>query len=307
MTIAQVHAQVAREEAKQQSSGKYGKKMTMSSSRSSSSHNSSSSSNSEWETIPVRKSHYRHQNSRSSSSSSSLNHSNNSSRKKLKEVAKFSFNNLKSSNTKTSSTKSTSVPDSDSARVPSSTSNSKALSIKLLERKVRGMLKELFSIKDLKEANVVIFELAEQFPELASTISHHIISFGMDYGETEQRLIGQVLMQVITAENDAYSKVLMFQGLEDTVEFMEDLQVDIPHVLKYLGVMLAPINMGGFLDLFLSHFDVLLQLNREKSQVLIEHMYKEMQYLNTAADEALVGEWKSSFESKGWKGLTIDM
>ena len=302
MTIAQVHAQVAREEAKH--SGKHGKKMTLP---------RSNSLNSEWETVPVRSSHYRQQQqqhstsrSSSSSSSSSFSHTNNGSSNSSSSSSSTSVRRKLKQVTLKKSCHHGMTMESSTAAVPPPERRSTSMTTELVERKVRGMLKELCSIQDLTEAQVVIFELAELAPDLAHTISHHVIAFGLNHGgATEQRLIGQALVRALTCETPrVYSKLLVFQGLEDTMECLDDLEVDIPHVLKYLGVMLAPlVLLPGVLDSFLSHFHALLELNREKSQTLIEHMVKEMQHLhlNTSDDEALAGEWKSSFESKGWK------
>ena len=156
----------------------------------------------------------------------------------------------------------------------------------LFQRKVRDTLKELFLLKDLREATICFIELGQQTSSaLKATLSHHIVSFGMNHGgETEQRLIGQVMAHwftgtyqdtVTNGEVLVYPENMLFQGLEEAMEYADDLQIDIPYLFVYLGRMLGPLLMGSdstLLTKFLSRFtsgDTLLdECNKE-----VRHLY----------------------------------
>lgn len=120
-----------------------------------------------------------------------------------------------------------------------------ALSSVDFEKKCKSILAEFVELRDMAEAVTCLKELASQ--EHHALLVTQSLNLGLDKGNKEREamaalLAGLVEQEVVTVEHFNASML-------DLLEFVEDLEIDIPLTLSYLSEMLAPSVQAGGVDL----------------------------------------------------------
>lgn len=129
---------------------------------------------------------------------------------------------------------------------PKESTSTTPMERQVFERKVKSNLAELFSIEDVTDAATCMSDLLNSMKE--SCVEEYDVdlmistcmNIGLDKGEKEQCLIGQVLAKTFETSKLLQPEVVS-KGVFEVLEFLEDFLVDIPLAIPYTIRMLAPL------------------------------------------------------------------
>lgn len=85
-------------------------------------------------------------------------------------------------------------------------------------------------------------------PEMRSIVIEKLLNMGLDAEDADMRpLVGKTIIALLEAA--ALDREAVRTGVAAITEFLDDLLIDIPKVVEYLGVMLRPSAERGVIDL----------------------------------------------------------
>jgi hypothetical protein len=145
----------------------------------------------------------------------------------------------------TPSQKSTS-PSRDSSDAPSSSSSTpEPLSAEAFGKKAKAILEEFVELRDLDEAVASVNELNSS--KHHSLLASQALNLGLEKGDKEREAVAELLAGLL--DQDLLPTDSLMVALDELLEFVEDMEIDIPRTLPYLSEMLAPTVAAGGLPL----------------------------------------------------------
>ncbi|KAM6218936.1 eukaryotic translation initiation factor 4 gamma 3 isoform 3-T3 [Rhynchocyon petersi] len=122
-----------------------------------------------------------------------------------------------------------------------STPDKPALSEEEMKRKSKSIIDEFLLINDFKEALQCVEELN------AEGLLHVFVRVGVESTLERSQItrdhMGQLLYQLVQSEK--LSKQDFFKGFSETLEFADDMAIDIPHIWLYLAELVTPMLKEG--------------------------------------------------------------
>lgn len=112
-----------------------------------------------------------------------------------------------------------------------------ALAVDEVERKSKAIIEEYLHLNDMKEAVQCVQELAS--PSLLFIFVRLGIESTLERSTIAREHMGRLLHQLLCAGH--LSTAQYYQGLYETLELAEDMEIDIPHVWLYLAELITPI------------------------------------------------------------------
>ncbi|KAM4871668.1 LOW QUALITY PROTEIN: eukaryotic translation initiation factor 4 gamma 1-like, partial [Thomomys bottae] len=116
-----------------------------------------------------------------------------------------------------------------------------ALTEEELGKKSKAIIEEYLHLNDMKEAVQCVQELAS--PSLLFIFVQHGIESTLERSTIAREHMGRLLHQLLCAGH--LSTAQYYQGLYETLELAEDMEIDIPHVWLYLAELVTPMLEGG--------------------------------------------------------------
>jgi translation initiation factor 4G len=137
-------------------------------------------------------------------------------------------------------------PDSDvekrvTAAAPAPTEHT----TEYIDKKTKSLIDEYLQIHDIKEAVQCVKDLEspKTIHQFVSTALNHVLERSSKARKVTGTFLNHLVKQNIVSA-DAYMK-----GLQETLEFAEDMQIDIPMIWQYLGELIGPMVQDGCLPL----------------------------------------------------------
>ncbi|XP_029418500.1 eukaryotic translation initiation factor 4 gamma 1 isoform X12 [Nannospalax galili] len=112
-----------------------------------------------------------------------------------------------------------------------------ALSEDEVEKKSKAIIEEYLHLNDMKEAVQCVQELAS--PSLLFIFVRHGIESTLERSTIAREHMGQLLHQLLCV--GLLPTAQYYQGLYETLELAEDMEIDIPHVWLYLAELITPV------------------------------------------------------------------
>ncbi|CAI5747531.1 unnamed protein product [Peronospora destructor] len=129
---------------------------------------------------------------------------------------------------------------SKSAKVPEAEATP-ALTAEAFEKKVKAIFDEYVELEDMEEAYASFTELnASNHYALIPT---KVLNIGLDKGDKEREAIAGFLAGLY--DRKVVTGAALENALQEMLESAEDIEIDIPKTLSYLSVMVAPSVVAG--------------------------------------------------------------
>lgn len=138
-----------------------------------------------------------------------------------------------------------SASSSSTESEPKSSSKKAPLSAAAFEKKVKSILDEYVAMLDLDEAVACFLELASE--EHHVLIATQSLNIGLEKGNKERAAIASFLAGL--HDRSVLSTDDIAAPLHELLEFAEDMEIDIPLTLQYIGEMIAPSVASGAVPL----------------------------------------------------------
>lgn len=119
------------------------------------------------------------------------------------------------------------------------------LSADAFEKKAKAILQEFVELRDLKEATTSVTELHSA--EHHTLIATQAFNLGLEKGDKERSAVSALLAGLF--DQQLLSTDALMVALDELLEFIEDMEIDIPRTLPYLSEMLAPTVAAGGIPL----------------------------------------------------------
>eukprot|EP00123_Amoebidium_parasiticum_P015127 comp22798_c0_seq2/m.35745 comp22798_c0_seq2/g.35745 ORF comp22798_c0_seq2/g.35745 comp22798_c0_seq2/m.35745 type:complete len:1210 (-) comp22798_c0_seq2:692-4321(-) len=136
-------------------------------------------------------------------------------------------------------------------------------------RKLKGMVEQYASIKDITEAR-------QDLKDMGTVSLHSLLVEKMvgDYLENKKVRPGAADLLAIFVRDGSISKQDFYAGLDAHVEFLEDLEVDVPKIYDYLAEYVGPLVADGTITLLdltenLKHLETLRSMPCEGAAKLL--------------------------------------
>ncbi|XP_066547258.1 eukaryotic translation initiation factor 4 gamma 3 isoform X2 [Amia ocellicauda] len=121
------------------------------------------------------------------------------------------------------------------------TAEKPTLSEEEMEKKSKSIIDEFLHINDYKEAVQCVEELDQ--PALLHVFVRVGVESTLERSQITRDHMGQLLFQLVQA--GTLSKSEFFKGFADTLEFADDMAIDIPHIWLYLSELVNPMFREG--------------------------------------------------------------
>ena len=136
---------------------------------------------------------------------------------------------------------STTAPDEPTDGVTGSVSDQdETIAVEKLQSKIKNIVDEFVSIKDLSEAVACIKELPSS---TGPPIAEHMMNMALEAKDTVRITISDLLCALY--ENHAVSSTSVEAGFQVVLEFLDDIRIDIPLVHRYAGFVLGRMVAAG--------------------------------------------------------------
>lgn len=130
---------------------------------------------------------------------------------------------------------------SNSVTRPAAAAPAPAMEPKAFEAKVQSILKELFVLSDVKDAVVCVNELLKDSKCDATLLVSACVNMGLEKGQAERSLIAQVLVQTYETADSLLKPEMVSKGISEVLEFLDDIEIDIPLAIPYTVQLLSPL------------------------------------------------------------------
>lgn len=120
-----------------------------------------------------------------------------------------------------------------------------ALDEKTFKSKAKSIVEEYFSIVDLKEATECVQELNS--PEHHWVLVTESIDIGFSKKEKECEQVGDLWVALYNA--GVLTTEQLEKGLFDIIEFLPDMEIDVPMAGKWLAIMMAKCIVAGAISI----------------------------------------------------------
>ncbi|DAZ92812.1 TPA: hypothetical protein N0F65_012631 [Lagenidium giganteum] len=113
------------------------------------------------------------------------------------------------------------------------------------EKRAKSVFQEYMVNADLDDAVQYFVDMAsEEHHPLVPTVC---LNFGLEKGENEREAVSKFLAGLF--EREILTKEAVANSLQELLEFAEDMEIDIPLTLPYIGHMIAPSLIAGAVTL----------------------------------------------------------
>ncbi|EQC28828.1 hypothetical protein, variant [Saprolegnia diclina VS20] len=112
-----------------------------------------------------------------------------------------------------------------------------------LKKKAISMLKEFAHENDVAEVVASLPDALAHTEAIATAVLNH----GLEHSQVERTAVGPFLAGLFAA--GLVDPTAVVRSLTDILEFLEDLEIDIPLAATYLAEMMAPLVVAGVVDL----------------------------------------------------------
>ncbi len=102
------------------------------------------------------------------------------------------------------------------------------------ERKITNSVKEFFSVRDVEEGKAAFEALPES---RRGECIKKMVDEALQKKEAEVKLLGELLDA--SAEANILTTEMIESAFKDTVDFLEDLSIDVPNAFKYVAHLLV--------------------------------------------------------------------
>ncbi|CAH1774611.1 unnamed protein product [Owenia fusiformis] len=144
--------------------------------------------------------------------------------------------------------------------IPPAADTSKQMTVEEMEKKTKSILDEFLHIQDKKEAILCIEELRS--PQTISTFVYTALNHVLERSQQARRQTGMLIHDVV--KSGAVSVDSYVKGLQEILEFADDMEIDIPKIWNYLAELIGPMIQDSSVPLlFLKDaFQPLLRCNK---------------------------------------------
>ncbi|XP_051517230.1 eukaryotic translation initiation factor 4 gamma 3-like isoform X3 [Myxocyprinus asiaticus] len=116
-----------------------------------------------------------------------------------------------------------------------------ALTEEEMERRFKSIIDEFLHITDYKEAVQCVEELEQ--PAMLYVFVRVGVESTVERSQITRDHMGQLLYQLLQA--GSLSKPQFFKGFSETLEFADDMAIDVPHIWLYLAELATPVLREG--------------------------------------------------------------
>ncbi|GLD97747.1 hypothetical protein PINS_up006444 [Pythium insidiosum] len=120
-------------------------------------------------------------------------------------------------------------PESETAAAPSLTPDA-------YKKKVKGIYEEFVGLRDMQEAVECVTALQTREHDLI--LATELLNAGLDKGTAEREATATLLAGLY--ERELLAADALATAVHELLEFAEDMEIDIPHTIKYIAEMIAP-------------------------------------------------------------------
>ncbi|XP_050952467.1 eukaryotic translation initiation factor 4 gamma 3 isoform X6 [Labeo rohita] len=110
-----------------------------------------------------------------------------------------------------------------------------------MERRSKSIIDEFLHINDYKEALQCVEELEQ--PAMLYVFVRVGVESTLERSQITRDHMGQLLFQLLQA--GILHKLQFFKGFSETLEFADDMAIDIPHIWLYLAELVTPVLQEG--------------------------------------------------------------
>ncbi|KAJ8320893.1 hypothetical protein KUTeg_002480 [Tegillarca granosa] len=121
----------------------------------------------------------------------------------------------------------------------------KQLSVEEMEKKTISILDEFLHIQDKKEAILCVEELNS--PSTLHTFVSSALNHVLERSEVARQQTGHLLHDLVKKEVISVQSYL--KGLDEILQFAEDMEIDIPKIWQYFGELIGPMIQDGSVPL----------------------------------------------------------
>ncbi|MGH0120137.1 UNVERIFIED_CONTAM: hypothetical protein FKN15_065298 [Acipenser sinensis] len=157
-----------------------------------------------------------------------------------------------------------------------------------MERKSKSIIDEFLHINDYKEAVQCVEELC--MPSMLHVFVRVGVESTLERSQITRDHMGRLLFQLV--QSGSLSTLEFFKGFAETLEFADDMAIDVPHIWLYLAELVIPMFREGGISMreLLSEFskpllpvgragvllsEILHQLCKQMSQRKVGALWKE--------------------------------
>jgi translation initiation factor 4G len=188
------------------------------------------------------------------------------------------------------------APSSTGSDSPITTPSHPELSRDVVKKKTVATIDELISSGTEKEAQQCILDL--QCPQMHHVIVEESINHVLEKKPQDRRRVGDFLNYV--SKNGVIDVTQLVTGFAAVADAAMDIAVDVPHVYKYLGEILAPIVSDGNLPLNKVKDILECLIKRNKAGLVMAETLSECVKI-TQSENTIASMWQSS--GLTWKSL----
>lgn len=121
----------------------------------------------------------------------------------------------------------------------------KQLTVEEMEKKTISILDEFLHIQDIKEAILCVEELNS--PSTLHTFVSSALNHVLERSEVARQQTGHLLHDLVKKEVVSVQSYL--KGLDEILQFAEDMEIDIPKIWQYFGELIGPMIQDGSVPL----------------------------------------------------------
>ncbi|XP_058849323.1 eukaryotic translation initiation factor 4 gamma 3-like isoform X4 [Acipenser ruthenus] len=168
------------------------------------------------------------------------------------------------------------------------TADKPAITEEEMERKSKSIIDEFLHINDYKEAVQCVEELC--MPSMLHVFVRVGVESTLERSQITRDHMGQLLFQLV--QSGSLSTQEFFKGFAETLEFADDMAIDVPHIWLYLAELVIPMFREGGISMreLLSEFskpllpvgragvllsEILHQLCKQMSQRKVGALWRE--------------------------------